>query len=113
MVAVCGLCQFWIETNSLEEVLALQSFDEFRGNVPLHQVKVGRFLWLLPFLVAWARGFWVGLRPLVWVAILFWASMGVPSQAKSAMTTFGFWSGFQVGLDPPHNVKWDCFLPQK
>ncbi len=52
MIADNGLCHFMVESNSLEKTLALQPFDDFGGDVPLHLIDVGRFLWLLPFLVA-------------------------------------------------------------
>ncbi len=42
----------------------------------MHLIHAGRFYWLLPFLVVWARGFQVELKPLVWVAVWVLASMG-------------------------------------
>ena len=76
MVANNGLRCVKKETNSVKESLTLQPFDDIRGNCPNHHVHVGRFFWLLPFLVAWARGFRVGLRYRVWLAVLVLASMG-------------------------------------
>ncbi len=64
------------ETNSVKESLALQPFDDIRGDCPNHHIHVSGFFWLLPFLVTLAQGFRVELRPLVWVAVLVWASMG-------------------------------------
>ncbi len=69
------LCCIKKETNSVEELFALLSRDDVRGDAPLHLIQVGRFFWLLPFLVAWAHGFRFGWRPLVWVAVLFLASI--------------------------------------
>ncbi len=77
MIADYSLSRVKKETNSVKESLTLHPFDDIRGDCPNHHIHVGRFFWLLPFLVAWAWGFWVGLRPLVWVAILVWASMGI------------------------------------
>ncbi len=76
MISDYGLRHVKEETNSVKELLTLQSFDEIGGNSPLHLIHVSRFYWLLSFLIAWAWGFQVGLRPLVWVADWVLASMG-------------------------------------
>ncbi len=92
MITDFGLCHIYEETNSVEESLALLSFDDFGGDIPWHLVHVGRFFRLLPFLVAWAQGFWVGQQLLVWVAVFVLASMGAPSLAMCAMATSCPWS---------------------
>ncbi len=76
MIANNYLCRIDVETNSLKESLTLQPFDDIGGDCPNHRIHVGRFYWLLPFLVAWARGFQVGLLPLVWLAVSVLAAMG-------------------------------------
>ncbi len=68
MVLNYGLCFIYTETNPFEEMLTLLPLNDLWGNTPLHCIDVGGFFRLLPFLVAWAWGFWVGW---FWVAILF------------------------------------------
>ncbi len=75
MVLDYGLCGFWTETNSLEYLLALLSFNDIGGDCPDHHIVVWWLVWLRPVLVIWAQGFWVGLLPLVWLAVLFLAAM--------------------------------------
>ncbi len=70
VVSDYGLCSFWAETNSLENLLALLSFNDLGGDCPNHCMVVWVLVWLQPILVAWAWGFWVGLLPLVWLAVL-------------------------------------------
>ncbi len=76
MILDYGMCCLYTETISFEAVLSLLPLNDLRGNIPLHCIIVGRFLRLLPILVAWARCLWVELQPLVWVAVLSLASMG-------------------------------------
>ncbi len=76
LIADYSLSRIKKETNSVKELLTLQPFDDIRGDCPNHRIHVGRFYWLLPFLVAWDQGFQVGLRPLVSVAVLVWSTMG-------------------------------------
>ncbi len=65
MILDYGLCGLGAETNSLEDLLAFVPFDDLGGNCPNHCIIVWGMVWLWPFLVAWARGFQVGLLP--WV----------------------------------------------
>jgi len=77
MIADYGLCHIYTETNSFEEALALHPFDDLGegGGVPLRYINVGRSFLLLPFLLARAWGFWVGQWLLIWLIVLFLASM--------------------------------------
>ncbi len=71
-----GLCSLRAETNSLEDLLAFLLLNDLGGNCPNHRIIVWELVWLQPFLVAWARGFRVGLLPLVWLAVLVFDAMG-------------------------------------
>ncbi len=75
MVSDYSLCGFGAETNSLKDLLAFLSFNDFGGDCPDHYMVVWWLVLLWPVLVAWAWGFWVGLLPLVWLAILVLATM--------------------------------------
>ncbi len=76
MVLDHGLCGFEAETNSLKDLLAFLSLDDFGGNCPNHRMVVWGLVWLQPVLVFWARSYWVGLLPLVWLVVLVLAAIG-------------------------------------
>ncbi len=86
MVLDYGLCSFGAETHSLKDLLAFLSFNDFGGDCPDHYMVVWWLVLLWPVLVAWAWGFWVGLLPLIWLAVLVLAAM------RGAVTG-GVWHG--------------------
>ncbi len=79
------LCRFRVETQSFMEVHAFQSFYDFGGNAHFCLVHIdGK---LLPLLVVQALDFQVQQATLVWLAILFLASMRGLTPATFAMMT--------------------------